>query len=114
MTLPFPAAGIGLPTGAPASARLAGVTVPPLPVDIEGPDPRPLQGRRAKLVYVMPERQNPTGITTSDSRREAIAAAALAAGALIVEDGYEEPESGLLPLAAARRRQSSAMQASLA
>jgi 2-aminoadipate transaminase len=48
----------------------------------------------------MPERQNPTGITTSQERREEIAVAALSAGALIVEDGYEEPESGLLPLAA--------------
>ena len=28
------------------------------------PDPRPLLGRRVKLVYLMPERQNPTGVTT--------------------------------------------------
>ena len=32
-----------------------------------GPTPTPLLGRRAKLVYVMPERQNPTGVT--DGRR---------------------------------------------
>jgi 2-aminoadipate transaminase len=53
-----------------------------------------------KLVYVMPERQNPTGITTGRARRQAVLQASAAAGALVVEDGYEEPESGLEPLAA--------------
>ncbi|HKD10644.1 MAG TPA: aminotransferase class I/II-fold pyridoxal phosphate-dependent enzyme, partial [Thermoanaerobaculia bacterium] len=51
-------------------------------------------------VYVMPERQNPTGVTASDAARRAILEGAAAAGALVVEDGYEEPESGLRPLAA--------------
>ncbi|MEX0878625.1 MAG: PLP-dependent aminotransferase family protein [Thermoanaerobaculia bacterium] len=87
-------------SGALALARLAGVSVLPLPMDAEGPDARPLAGRRVKLVYVMPERQNPTGITSSDERRRALADAALSAGALLVEDGYEEPESGIAPLAA--------------
>ena len=48
----------------------------------------------------MPERQNPTGVTTSEERREAVLDAALAAGALVIEDGYEEPEPGRRPLAA--------------
>jgi 2-aminoadipate transaminase len=56
--------------------------------------------RRAKLVYVMPERQNPTGVTASEAKRREVLDAAADAGALIVEDGYEEPESGLTPLAA--------------
>ncbi len=87
-------------SGALTLARLAGVSVLPLPMDAQGPDPRPLLSRRAKLVYLMPERQNPTGVTMSEERREAVLDAALAAGALVIEDGYEEPEPGRLPLAA--------------
>ena len=52
----------------------------------------------------MPERQNPTGITTGPRRREALLQAALSSGALIVEDGYEEPESGEPPLSAREPR----------
>ena len=66
----------------------------------DGPDPTPLLGRRAKLVYLMPERQNPTGVTTPDARRTEVLEVALAAGALVIEDGYEEPELGRRPLAA--------------
>ncbi len=87
-------------SGALTLARLAGVAVLPLPMDAEGPDPRPLLSRRTKLVYVMPERQNPTGITTTNERREALLEAALSSGALVIEDGYEEPEPGRVPLAA--------------
>jgi DNA-binding transcriptional MocR family regulator len=103
-TDPGDAAAMESPTysGALALARLAGVTIAPMPMDEGGPDPSALRGRRAKLVYVMPERQNPTGITTGRERRLALADAAIASGALLVEDGYEEPESGLLPLAASR------------
>ena len=88
-------------SGALALARFADVETIELPMEPEGPDVSGLLGRRrVKLVYVMPERQNPTGITTVGKRRQAIVAAAVAAGALLVEDGYEEPESGLPPLAA--------------
>lgn len=87
-------------SGALTLARLSGVTLLPLPMDAEGPDARPLLSRGAKLVYLMPERQNPTGITTSEERRAAVLEAAVSAGALVVEDGYEEPEPGRLPLAA--------------
>jgi len=87
-------------SGALALARLAGVETLALPMGPEGPDPSPLLGRRAKLVYLMPERQNPTGVTTPDSRRAELLEAAVASGALVIEDGYEEPESGHRPLAA--------------
>jgi DNA-binding transcriptional MocR family regulator len=87
-------------SGALTLARLAGVSVLPLPMDVQGPDPRPLLSRRTKLVYLMPERQNPTGITTSEERRAEVLDAALGTGALVIEDGYEEPEPGRLPLAA--------------
>ncbi len=87
-------------SGAIALARFAGVEIVSLPMGPDGPDVTPLRGRRAKLLYVMPERQNPTGVTTRDSRRQEILEAAVASGALVVEDGYEEPESGMAPLAA--------------
>jgi DNA-binding transcriptional MocR family regulator len=89
-------------SGALALARFAGVEILPLPMEAEGPDSQMLLGRRAKLVYVMPERQNPTGVTTSETRRERVLEAVLSSGALLVEDGYEEPESGLAPMAARR------------
>ena len=87
-------------SGALALARVSGVALLPLPVDEHGPDPRPLLQRSARLVYVMPERQNPTGVTSSEERRAALLEAAASAGALVVEDGFEEPEPGRLPLAA--------------
>jgi 2-aminoadipate transaminase len=90
-------------SGVLALARLSAVSVLPLPMSALGADPRPLHGRRVKLVYLMPERQNPTGITTNDPRRQELLEAALAAGALIVEDGFEEPESGLGTLSARRK-----------
>ncbi len=87
-------------SGALALARFAGVRIVELPMGPDGPDARPLLATKAKLVYVMPERQNPTGVTTCEARRAAIAGAVAASGALLVEDGFEEPESGLQPLAA--------------
>jgi DNA-binding transcriptional MocR family regulator len=86
-------------SGALALARFAGVRIVELPVGPEGADPAALQGSRPKLVYLMPERQNPTGVTTADKRRDEIVRAVAASGALLVEDGYEEPESGISPLA---------------
>ena len=90
-------------SGALALARLAAVSILPLPMSDLGADPRPLHGQRVKLVYLMPERQNPTGITTGDERRQELLEAALSSGSLIVEDGFEEPESRLTTLAARRR-----------
>ncbi len=85
-------------SGALTLARLAGVTVLALPMDSQGPDPRPLSGRRVKLAYVMPERQNPTGVTASRQRCVAFLEAAISSGAIVIEDGYEEPEPGATPL----------------
>ena len=88
-------------SGALALARFADVDIVEMPMESDGPDISRLLGRRrVKAVYVMPERQNPTGITTSEARRHKIVQAASGAGSLIVEDGFEEPESGLPPLAA--------------
>ncbi|HVE66199.1 MAG TPA: PLP-dependent aminotransferase family protein, partial [Thermoanaerobaculia bacterium] len=56
-------------TGALALARFAGVEIVPLPMTPAGPDVSSLRGRRAKLVYVMPERQNPTGVTATEAKR---------------------------------------------
>jgi DNA-binding transcriptional MocR family regulator len=86
-------------SGALALARFAGVRILELPMGPAGADPAPLHGHRPKLVYVMPERQNPTGVTAGEERREEILGAVKSSGALLVEDGYEEPESGLPPLA---------------
>ena len=86
--------------GAIALARFAGVRILELPMGPEGPDPAPLYGSRPKLVYLMPERQNPTGVTAQEARRQEILASVAASGALLIEDGYEEPESGRAPLAA--------------
>lgn len=101
-TDPGEAVALESPTysGAVALARFAGVEIVALPMRPDGPDVSALYGRRVKLVYTMPERQNPTGATASAGRRQELLVAAQAAGALIVEDGYEEPESGLTPLAA--------------
>jgi DNA-binding transcriptional MocR family regulator len=87
-------------SGAIALARFAGVRIVELPMGPEGPDPEALLGEKVKLVYLMPERQNPTGVTASRERREAILEAVASTGALLIEDGYEEPESGMAPLAA--------------
>ena len=86
-------------SGALALARFAGVSILELPVGADGADPAPLSGARPKLVYLMPERQNPTGVTAGNERRDEIIRAVAASGALLVEDGYEEPESGIAPLA---------------
>ena len=87
-------------SGAIALARFAGVRIVELPMGPEGPDPEALLGEKVKLVYLMPERQNPTGVTASRERREALLKAVASTGALLIEDGYEEPESGMAPLAA--------------
>ena len=101
-TDPGDSVGMESPTysGAIALARFAGVRIVELPMGPEGPDPDALLGEKVKLVYLMPERQNPTGVTASRERREALLEAVASTGALLIEDGYEEPESGMAPLAA--------------
>jgi GntR family transcriptional regulator/MocR family aminotransferase len=108
-TDPGDAIAVESPTysGALALAKFSGVDLIPMPCGPDGPDTSPLIGRRAKLVYVMPEKQNPTGITMRSAAREALLEAASNAGALVVEDGYEEPYAdentpGETPLAVTR------------
>src|SRR6478672_1363927 len=73
-TDPGDAAAMESPTysGALALARFAGVRIVELPMGPEGPDPEALRGEKVKLVYLMPERQNPTGVTTTREKREAM------------------------------------------
>jgi len=56
--------------------------------DAEGVDPDDLRRRApgARLAYLLPSFQNPTGRTMSESRRTAVVAAAAATGLPIVED----------------------------
>lgn len=62
----------------------------PLSIDEHGVDPSAIQSRAkqsgAKLIFLCPTLQNPTGITMPIERRQAIAEAARKAGLLIVED----------------------------
>ncbi len=71
---------------AAAGARITGV-----PSDDEGPDLtalRRLGMQRPKLVYLMPNHENPTGRTTSAARRTAILEWARDAQVVVVEDDY--------------------------
>jgi 2-aminoadipate transaminase len=68
----------------------------PVPCDAQGPEPDALvavaRAERAKVLYVIPTFQNPTGRTIGAERRAALAEAAAAAGLWIVED---DPYSAL-------------------
>ena len=71
---------------APMEPRVLGV-----PGDDEGLDPEALarrvaDGERARLLYLLPNFQNPTGRSLSAARREAIARVAAASGLPVVED----------------------------
>lgn len=65
-----------------------GATVAPVPVDIDGivvdhiPD-------QARLIYVTPSHQAPTGAVLSANRRRRLLDLAAARGALVVEDDYD-------------------------
>ncbi len=68
-------------------ARLLGV-----PLDSEGPEVSAVThalAKAPKFFYAIPDFQNPTGLLTSQARREAIAAAASTAGVLLVEDAFD-------------------------
>ena len=76
--------------------QLADLRAHPIPGDDEGPDPAALieQARAtgAKVAYLIPTFQNPTGRTLSAERRVALAEAAATAGLWLVED---DPYSAL-------------------
>jgi 2-aminoadipate transaminase len=75
---------------------LAGALCVAIPSDAEGPDPDALvaaaRASGARLAYLIPTFQNPTGRTLSAERRRALAEAAAAADLWLVED---DPYSAL-------------------
>jgi GntR family transcriptional regulator/MocR family aminotransferase len=77
--------------GARAALASAGARLVPVPLDAEGIDVA--EGRRrapaARLAYVTPSHQYPTGVTMSAARRMALLRWARDAGAWIVEDDYD-------------------------
>lgn len=71
---------------AAVGARIAGV-----PSDEHGPDIealRQLAARRPKLIYLMPNHENPTGVCMSAARREAVLEWARDTQTIVVEDDY--------------------------
>ena len=80
--------------------RFYGARVVEIPVRGSRRELAALQGRAIKLAYVMPERHNPTGVTMDDEERRRFLAAVSPTGALVVEDGYETPTSGVPSLSA--------------
>lgn len=75
--------------GASAVMRAAGAKVMPLPVDEEGMKIPGRHVRDARLVYVTPGHQCPTGVTMSLPRRLALLEWARSAGTMIFEDDYD-------------------------
>ena len=80
--------------------RFYGARVVEMPVRENRRDLSALEGRSVKLAYVMPERHNPTGVTMDEEERRRFLAAISPTGALVVEDGYETPTSGVPALSA--------------
>ena len=74
-----------------AAFAAAGATLVAVPVDEEGldPDRLPRRLRRARLVYVTPSHQFPTGAILTAARRQALLAWARAHGAYVLEDDYD-------------------------
>jgi GntR family transcriptional regulator/MocR family aminotransferase len=69
----------------------AGARLVPVPSDDEGPSLDALErlGRLgAKGFYLMPNAQNPTGLTISEARRDALVAWSRRAGVPLIEDDY--------------------------
>ncbi len=96
--------------GALAAASAAGVRAVPVPSDEEGVRPEALEAAfaqtRAPLFYCQPLHANPSGVTLSPSRREAVLEIARAANAFVLEDdstryldfGAKEPPPTLASL----------------
>ncbi|RME26529.1 MAG: PLP-dependent aminotransferase family protein [Deltaproteobacteria bacterium] len=88
---------VGLPTyfGGPGACRSFGAELVGVPVDDNGMDTDALEatlgrlrevGRRAKLVYVIPDFQNPTGATMPVERRKRLVELASEYDLVVVED----------------------------
>jgi GntR family transcriptional regulator/MocR family aminotransferase len=79
----------------------AGAELVPVPVDDEGLDPERLPAQGARLAYLTPSHQFPTGAVMPLSRRLALLAWAERTGAYVLEDDYDsEYRYGGRPLAA--------------
>lgn len=76
-----------------AAARQLGLKHIPVPMDREGIRPDALerlcQQQRIRLLYLMPEYNNPTGLSMSQKRREAIVEVARRHDMLLLEDGVQ-------------------------
>jgi len=77
--------------GARAAFEMAGAKLRPIPVDAQGIDVEGLEGRagRARLGYVTPSNQYPTGAVLPLERRIALAQWNARRGGWIVEDDYD-------------------------
>lgn len=75
--------------GARSAFLLAGLSCRGLPVDAEGANVARADLTGARLVYVTPSTQYPTGVRMTLGRRLALLDAARLAGAAIVEDDYD-------------------------
>lgn len=72
-----------------ATFEAAGLTCRALPVDAQGADPARADLAGARLIYLTPSTQYPTGVRLSMTRRLALIDATRDAGAVIVEDDYD-------------------------
>jgi GntR family transcriptional regulator/MocR family aminotransferase len=72
-----------------AVAELTGAEVCGVPVDQEGLCTGELRGRGARLAFVTPSHQFPTGAVLSAGRRQELLVWARSAGAMIYEDDYD-------------------------
>jgi GntR family transcriptional regulator/MocR family aminotransferase len=72
-----------------ATFQAAGLICRALPVDAEGANPAAADMGGARLIYVTPSTQYPTGVRMPMPRRLALLEAARAAGVVIVEDDYD-------------------------
>lgn len=77
--------------GAKSAAAYLGLNVVPIPLDADGLSVEALQKSETpiKLVYCMPNQQEPTGITMPLSRRKQLLAWAQKNNALIIEDDHD-------------------------
>lgn len=75
--------------GAYAAFEAAGASLVSIPIDAEGAAPGRHDFRNARLMYVTPGHQFPTGITMAHRRRVEILRHARESGTMILEDDYD-------------------------
>ena len=83
--------------GALALSRLHGVTPIGVPLREDGMDVNALRRRlgqtNMEFLFIIPTSQHPSGITTSQERRESILSLCQSRGIPVVEDAFEEEMS---------------------